>query len=86
MSLGRKLDISNAVQANKRRFPIKAQILDFQGEAAIASRLLELGLREGLEISIEGRAPFSGPYIIRFGPTAIALRGEEAQCTLIKLL
>ncbi len=83
---GLKLNISNAVSELKRPFPIKVQVVDFQGEPVITSRLLEMGLRPGLQVSIEGRATFAGAYILRFGTTAIALRGDEALCTIIQAL
>ena len=46
----------------------------------IVERLAALGFGEGKIIRIYRRAPFSGPYIIDFENTRIALREEELQC------
>jgi ferrous iron transport protein A len=60
------------------------EILGFHGENAICERLLEMGLHKGLQIKLLGRAPLRGPLLIQFGTSFIALRAEEASCTLIQ--
>lgn len=62
------------------------QITDFAGEASICERLHEMGLHKGQKITLVGRAPLKGPLLIQFGTSFIALRAEEAQCTLIQAL
>ena len=62
------------------------QITDFVGAAAICERLHEMGLHKGQKITLVGRAPLNGPLLIQFGTSFIALRAEEAQCTLIQAL
>lgn len=62
------------------------EITDFEGAPAICERLHEMGLHKGLRIKIIGRAPLKGPLLIQFGTSFIALRAEEAQCTLIQAL
>lgn len=81
--------VLNLASFNKPKavsYPIKALICDFSGDTIVVARLHELGLKAGLQISIEGRAPFGGAFLVRFGSTAIALRSEEALCTQIQLL
>jgi Fe2+ transport system protein FeoA len=60
------------------------QITDFVGSAAICERLHEMGLHKGQKITLLGRAPLKGPLLIQFGTSFLALRAEEAQCTLIQ--
>ncbi len=60
------------------------EILAIQGEKFICERLQEMGLHKGLKISLLGRAPLQGPLLIQFGTSFIALRAEEAACTLIQ--
>lgn len=59
-------------------------ITDFTGAPDICERLHEMGLHKGLAIKLLGRAPLRGPLLIQFGTSFIALRAEEAQCTLIQ--
>lgn len=61
-------------------------IADFTGAPEICERLHEMGLHKGLTIKLLGRAPLWGPLLIQFGTSFIALRAEEAQCTLIQAL
>ena len=60
------------------------EILGIQGENAICERLHEMGFHKGLKIKLLGRAPLRGPLLIQFGTSFIALRAEEAACTLIQ--
>jgi len=62
------------------------EIVNFEGAPAICERLHEMGLHKGLKIKLLGRAPLKGPLLIQFGTSFIALRAEEAQCTLIQAL
>ncbi len=59
---------------------IEKTVLAIQGEVFICDRLRELGLFVGLQITILGRAPFAGPYLIQYNNTVLALREEEFQC------
>ncbi|MGZ3798356.1 MAG: FeoA family protein [Pseudobdellovibrionaceae bacterium] len=62
------------------------QITDLVGSPSICERLQEMGLHKGQVIKLLGRAPLQGPLLIQFGTSFIALRAEEAQCTLIQIL
>jgi Fe2+ transport system protein FeoA len=62
------------------------EIIDFKGPEAICERLHEMGLHRGQRIHVLGRAPLRGPLLIQFGTSFLALRAEEAQCTLIQAL
>ncbi len=62
------------------------QITNIVGSTAICERLHEMGLHKGQSIKLLGRAPLQGPLLIQFGTSFIALRAEEAQCTLIQVL
>lgn len=62
------------------------EIVGFTGAPAICERLHEMGLHQGQVITLVGRAPLRGPLLIQFGTSFVALRAEEAQCTLIQTL
>lgn len=62
------------------------EITDFVGSEAICERLYEMGLHKGQVIKLLGRAPLRGPLLLQFGTSFIALRAEEAQCTLVQPL
>lgn len=63
----------------------KSTIQGFCGEPRIVERLKEMGFHQGLEIEAVGRAPFGGPHLYRFGNTVLALRSEEAECTILQV-
>lgn len=64
---------------------MKAKIAGFSGDEMTIERLKEMGLHAGLEIQCLGQAPFRGPLLFQFGNTVLALRHEEAECTLIQI-
>jgi Fe2+ transport system protein FeoA len=64
--------------------PTDLEITNFLGLASICERLHEMGLHKGQTIRLLGRAPLKGPVLIQFGTSFLALRAEEAQCTLIQ--
>lgn len=78
------MTLLNYVQNHSK--PADLKITDFKGSAPICERLHEMGLHKGLTIKLLGRAPLKGPLLIQFGTSFIALRAEEAQCTLIQAL
>ncbi len=61
------------------------EIQSFEGDELYRERLHEMGLRKGMLLTILGQAPFNGPLLIRFHTSFLALRNEEAACTLITL-
>lgn len=67
-------------------YPADLEVVDFTGSQAICERLHEMGIHRGQQIRVLGRAPLKGPLLIQFGLSFIALRGEEAECTLIQAL
>jgi ferrous iron transport protein A len=60
------------------------EIVEFSGAESMRERLHEMGLRQGSQIFILGQAPFSGPLLVRFHQSFLALRNEEAQCITVK--
>lgn len=60
-------------------------IKEFVGPAEIVERLKEMGLHLGIRVLYQGRAPFRGPHLIRFGSTVVALRDEEAACAKVQI-
>ena len=55
-------------------------VIGFDGDEELVIRLQELGIHIGSEISLIGRAPFRGPWLLRLGTTVVALRDDEALC------
>lgn len=83
-----KLNELHQIQSkNSKSTPAcKARIKSFCGDPLVVERLKEMGLHQGLEVQSVGQAPFGGPLLFRFGNTVLALRAEEAECTLIETL
>ncbi len=70
--------------AQTQTSPADLEISNFTGASMICERLHEMGLHRGQKIKLLGRAPLNGPLIIQFGTSFLALRAEEAECTLIR--
>ena len=49
-------------------------------------RLLELGFTTGSRITACGKAPFGNPLIFTIHGGKLALRKEEAECVLVKIV
>ena len=72
------------MKLSKPGLNMKTIIVGFSGEPLVSERLKEMGLHQGLEIEMIGRAPFGGPILFQFGNTVLALRIEEAECAIIQ--
>ncbi len=63
-----------------------ARILTVQGECRVTSRLMEMGLFEGEEIELVGRAPLGDPLTFRMSGSRIALRSVDARRVHVEVL
>jgi ferrous iron transport protein A len=64
-----------------------ARILSIEAEDALARKLLEIGLLEGMTLHIAHRAPMGGdPMIIHLDHRIIALRRADAACVAVEPL
>lgn len=61
----------------------RALISDVTGDDAIAVRLMEMGLIEGVEIELVGRAPLGDPLEFLVRGYRLSLRTEEARRVVI---
>jgi ferrous iron transport protein A len=64
----------------------KAVVVRVDAEAAQRRRLLDLGLVEGARVSVEGRSPLGDPTSYEILGAVIALRREQSDCVIVKLL
>lgn len=55
------------------------KILKSDQNAEITDRLYDLGFVEGIEVIVEKRMPFGGPWIVSSTMIYVALRDEEFQ-------
>lgn len=80
------IEISDSTKVLRKMSDIKQPglytIVSLQGENKALQRLIELGLHSGQQVEFVHRAPFWGPFILRYGNSIIALRSEEAACIL----
>ncbi len=63
----------------------KAEIIDCEGNDALACRLLEMGLVPGEIVSRTGQAPLGDPLEFLIQGTRISLRKQEANRIRIQL-
>ena len=61
----------------------KAHIVKIQGEAALQTRLEEIGFVPGAEISYVSKTPFGGPKAYQLKGTKIALRKNDTHHIVI---
>jgi Fe2+ transport system protein FeoA len=65
--------------------PYKIQkILKLEQNPEITDRLYDLGFLEGVEVIVEKRMPFGGPWIVSSPMIYVALRDEEFKCLELK--
>ena len=64
----------------------RARIVDVDGDAGIAVRLLEMGLTEGEEIELLGFAPLGDPIEFFVRGYRISLRKSEAHRVQVELI
>ena len=62
-----------------------ATVVEIIGDDAIAMRLMEMGITEGEQIKLVGRAPFGDPLEILVRGYRLSLRNVEAQRIHIEL-
>ena len=67
------------------RLPIgqPASIAAIQGNDALSQRLLEMGLLEGEQLTVVGRAPLGDPLDIQLRDYRLSLRRQEAARILV---
>lgn len=61
----------------------RGRILEITGEDAIAVRLMEMGLTDGEELELIGRAPLGDPLEFAIRGYRLSLRSEEARRIVI---
>mgnify|MGYP001482950461 FL=1 len=65
--------------------PYKIQkVLKLEQNPEITDRLYDLGFLEGVEVIVEKRMPFGGPWIVSSSMIYVALRDEEFKCLELK--
>lgn len=64
----------------------RGRIIEVSGEDAIAVRLMEMGLTDGEEIELIGRAPLGDPLEFAVRGYRLSLRSEEARRISIERL
>ncbi len=57
----------------------RGRIVEISGEDAITVRLMEMGLTDGEEIELIGRAPLGDPLEFAIRGDRLSLRAEEAR-------
>ncbi|MGE3756687.1 MAG: ferrous iron transport protein A [Pseudobdellovibrionaceae bacterium] len=62
------------------------RIIQFTCKDEALERLLEMGLSEGQIVTVQGQAPFKGPWILQAGSTLLALRENEAQSIHVEMI
>ncbi len=56
----------------------RMRVTAIRGDDPAAYRLMEMGVIEGAEVCVVGRAPFGDPLHIRLGDYELSLREREA--------
>jgi ferrous iron transport protein A len=64
----------------------RVRVDELRGDDALVQRLLEMGLLEGEEVQVIGRAPLGGPLEILVRDYRLSLRRTEAARVAVQLL
>ncbi len=59
-------------------------VAELQGDPEIVRRLQDLGFLPGVEVTLVGRAPFQGPFLVRVQSGTVAMRQTEIECILVR--
>jgi Fe2+ transport system protein FeoA len=60
-----------------------APLHSIRGPEPLVERLFEIGFLPGETVTLQGRAPLKGPWIVALRGITIALRTQEAECLLV---
>jgi len=60
-----------------------ATVSGFAGTDPIAARLMQMGMLDGIEVTVVRRAPAGDPIEVAFGGTRMSLRNREARLVLV---
>ena len=63
-----------------------ATVLEVIGDDSISIRLMEMGITEGEQVSLVGRAPFGDPLEIKVRGYRLSVRSVEAKRVAISTL
>ncbi|MBM4001399.1 MAG: ferrous iron transport protein A [Planctomycetes bacterium] len=69
---------------DRLRTGTKARIVDVQGDDAIATRILEMGMTEGEPIEMVGHAPLGDPIEYSVRGYRLSLRKAEARRVIVE--
>lgn len=61
----------------------RARVIDIEGDDALAVRLMEMGLTDGEEVELLGRAPLGDPLEFLVRGYRLSLRKSEARRVLV---
>lgn len=64
----------------------RARIVEVIGDGAVSVRLMEMGLTDGEEIELLGRAPLGDPLEFLIRGYRLSLRKTEARCVEVEPL
>lgn len=63
----------------------RCEVLDVDGEDALAGRLMEMGLTPGVVVELIGRAPWGDPLELQVRGYRLSLRRSEAERVLVRM-
>lgn len=63
-----------------------ARIIEIKGEDAISIRLMEMGLIDGEQIQLLGKAPLGDPLEFAVRGYRLSLRLNEAKCVEVEII
>lgn len=63
-----------------------ARIIQIKGEDAISMRLMEMGLIDGEQIELLGKAPLGDPLEFAVRGYRLSLRMNEAKCVEVEIV
>ena len=58
---------------------VRMRITGIRGQSPMSYRLMEMGLIEGAEIQVLGKAPLGDPLHLRLGDYELSLRSSDAE-------
>jgi len=64
----------------------KGKVIKVNSQGAVRRRIMDMGIMKGVELEVQGIAPFGDPLEVRVSDYNLTLRRNEAVCVLVEVI
>lgn len=78
--------MTNKISLSEIEIKMKVKVVQILPESKVRRRIMDMGITNGVEIIVEGKAPFGDPIEIQVRGYKLTLRKNEAKNILVELV